>query len=138
MFLFSLLMLSLTHTCLNTDGTPLQVNNQQMTWLEANMPNQWLGRGHALGTIGNIYPTINGHYHFQGLITGGSVEVVYNLDFTPLPNIKTGGTFEACGDLIISTEPTSQYPASPDKAILHWVHPSNDPRHPSGFLITGQ
>ena len=136
--LLMLLFLPLIPPCLNFDGTPLQVNNQQLTWLEVNMPNQWLGRGHAMGTIGNIYPTINGHYHFQGLITGGSVEVVYNLGFLPLPKIRTGVRFEGCGDFIVSTEATADYPASPDKAILHWVHPSDDPRHPSGFLITGQ
>ena len=135
----SFILLPLLHICLNTDGTNLPVNNQQMLFWEQNMPNQWLGRGHAWGTIGNIYPTINGHYHFQGLIAGGSVEVVYNLDFLPLPKIQTGAIFEACGDFIVSTAATDQYPASPDKAILHWVHPSDDPsQHPSGFLITGQ
>lgn len=136
--LLALLLLPIAHTCLNFDGTPLQVNNQQMTWLEVNMPNQWEGRGHAQGTIGTVYPDRNGHKHFQGVITGGTVEIVYNLDFGTLPPIRTGGMFEACGDFIVSTEPTAQYPASPDKAVLHWVHPSNDPRHPSGFLIIGQ
>ncbi len=124
--------------CLGNHGEVLPVNNQNVLNLETSTANQYLTRAHVKGVIGQIYADRNGHNHFQAIIGSDSsqtVEIVYSQDFGPLPDLSPGMTVEACGDYITSTEDTSEYPASPDRAIIHWVHKSDSAKHPSGFVM---
>ncbi len=62
--------------------------------------------------------------------------MIYNEDFGVLPDLNKDSVAQACGDYITSTDRSGPYPASPDGAIIHWIH--MNPRnvgHPSGFLI---
>jgi hypothetical protein len=62
--------------------------------------------------------------------------VIYNEQFGAVPATRAGDQFEACGDYITSNAPSGQYPASPDGAIVHWIHQSPNPKsHDSGYLI---
>ena len=100
------------------------------------------------------YPNLsdkNGHKHFEISLDGrteSQLEIVYNLAFGALPDSASRHGCEGCGDYITSTAPAGPYPASPDGAILHWVHGGggdhtphgNDAvsqihRHDSGFLV---
>jgi hypothetical protein len=64
-----------------------------------------------------------------------AVEVIYNTHFGDVGEPDVGSQVEACGDYITSTAPSGPYPASPDGAIVHWVHHSDRPGHESGFLM---
>jgi len=120
--------------CLGATGQPLPVNNAQVLFWEANTSNQYLDRGHVLGFVGANYGDRNGHIHFQIVMQGaGTIEAVYNNEFGALPQIKKGMAVEACGDYITSNAPTGSYQASPDGAIIHWIHRSNG-NHLSGYL----
>jgi len=108
-----------------SNGQELVVNNSDVIHWKKSTANQFLARAHVQGVIGSIYPDKSGHKHFQILLdqgAGETLEIVYNLSFGALPNLKAGMTVEACGDYITSNAATSAYPASPDGAILHWVH----------------
>jgi hypothetical protein len=124
--------------CLDNSGAVLPINNAAMIHLKTTTPNQFLARAHVQGVIGNIYPDHNGHNHFEAILgpnPGDSVELIYNQSFGALPRLVAGMTVEACGDFINSDAATSQYPASPDNAIMHWIHKNPHGSHPSGFLI---
>ena len=125
--------------CLDSRGNPLQVDNEQVLIWKRSTPNQALFRAHVQGPVIALYPNRNGHNHFKiqiGPKRTDTLEVVYSQDFGGLPAIRPGTIAEACGDYITSDEPTAQYPASPDGAIIHWIHLNPSHRgHPSGFLI---
>jgi hypothetical protein len=125
--------------CLDNKGHELPVDNAAMILLKTTTPNQFLARAHVSGKIGNIYPDHNGHNHFEAILgpkAGDSVELIYNQSFGALGRLVPGMTVEACGDFINSDAPTSQYPASPDNAIMHWIHKNPGGHgHASGFLI---
>jgi hypothetical protein len=112
------------------------INNAQIHKWKTTTANQFLARGHAYGRLTKVYPTKNGHAHFQIEFddVADTLEVVYSLDFGKLPKLAKGMEIEACGDYITSTKATSQYPPSPDGAILHWIHRSTGGNHPSGYL----
>ena len=118
------------------NGSPLAQNDAQVETWEDTTANQFLSRGHIAGKIVAIYPDHNGHKHF-GVQIGASaedaIEVIYNLSFGALPPLAVGMDVEACGDYITSTAPSGPYPASPDQAILHWVHGSHS-HHPAGYV----
>jgi hypothetical protein len=122
--------------CLN-GKKGLGINNAQVHVWKTTTPNQYLARGHVHGTISRLYPTKNRHAHFEIEFDGGvddTLEVVYSLDFGKLPRLALGMEIEACGDYITSSQATSQYPPSPDGAIIHWIHKSTSRNHASGFL----
>lgn len=107
--------------------------------MKQSTPNQYLARAHVEGVVRQIYPEKNGHTHFEialGPNPGDTLEVIYNSSFGSLPELDVGLKVEACGDYITSYASTHMYPASPDGAIIHWVHgnPSGH-GHPSGFLV---
>ena len=63
------------------------------------------------------------------------IEVIYNEAFGDVEeDVKVGDQVEACGDYITSNAPSGPYPASPDGAILHWVHMASGSGHPNGYL----
>lgn len=113
-------------------------NDQVITW-KRTTKNQFHARGHVRGVLRQEYPDRSGHHHLQiqidGSATNDTLEVVYNDSFGRLPAMKVGTVIEACGDYITSNQPTRRYPASPDGAIIHWVHKSRSKNHESGYLI---
>ena len=141
------LMLSLTTLtstanaidCLDTNGAVLPIDDGRAINWKLSTANQFTARGHVSGIIQALYPNINGHDHFElkiGPNAKDTIEVIYNKGFGPLGNLQTGMTVEACGDYKTSNAPANGYEASPDGAIIHWVHAANNPQnHPGGFLI---
>ncbi len=119
-------------------GTALPVDNAEVIHWKESTANQTLERAHVQGTIDRLFPTEHGHNHFEiqiGPNATDTLEVVYNISFGALPQLKVGMSIEACGDYITSTHATSQYPASPSGAIIHWIHRSDTPKHDAGFLM---
>ncbi len=117
-------------------GQVLPINNAQILDWKTTTQNQFLARGHIKGVLAHMYPDRNGHTHMEVLLDstpGHGIEVVYNQSFGPLPTLAPGMTIESCGDYITSNAPTAKYPASPDGAILHWVHRSGG-GHESGYV----
>ena len=135
MFLSTLLLTISGMPCYTTGNRILPINNDKIILWKQTTPNLFLARGHAIGVIGAIYPMKNGHNHFQLLLAGGgTIEVIYNTEFGALPPLNSGMNAEICGDYITSSQDTAEYPASPDGAILHWVHKSTKV-HLSGYVI---
>jgi len=125
--------------CLNATGARLPTNNPQVLNWKKTTPNQYLNRGHVLGTINKVYGRINGHDHFSlkiGPNPTDTLELIYNVEFGALPALRNGMTVESCGDYITSNKKTPQYPASPDLAILHWIHKNPDNKgHAHGWVF---
>lgn len=120
-------------------GQAIPVNDAEiLNWKHAT-PNQFTARGHVEGRIQKLYPDINGHQHFEiqiGPKPMDTLEVVSSMAFGTIPNLALGQLVEACGDYITSTAPAGRFPASPDGAIIHWVHRNPSPAgHPSGFVM---
>ncbi len=118
---------------------PLPVNNQAVLAWKASSPNQFRDRAHIEGVLVQTYADHSGHHHYKvqiGQSNSETVEVIYNESFGQVPAANPGAHFEACGDYITSILPAGGYPASPDGAIIHWVHLSPKPNsHESGFMI---
>lgn len=125
--------------CLDTNGSVLPINNDQVIDWKTSTPNQYQARAHVSGVIDQVFPDHSGHHHFEitiGNQPGDAIEVIYNEDFGPNPVAQVGMQVEACGDYITSTAASGPYPQSPSGAIIHWVHMSPDlNKHPSGFLV---
>ena len=125
-----------TPVCLSSHQ-PIPVDNQEVLGWKTGTANLFLARSHVQGRVTRVYPDRNGHNHFAIQIGPGpsdTLEVIYNSSFGQLPNIRPGMSVEACGDYITSNAP-AQYPASPDGAIIHWVHRNPRGGHDSGFLV---
>ena len=119
-------------------GQGLGINNAAVLQWKVSTNNQYRNRGHILGNLVKAYPDHSGHHHFEvqiGSKPTDTIEVIYNEEFGAVPSVQPGAKVEACGDYITSNAQAGGYPASPDGAIVHWVHQSPDPaRHDSGFL----
>lgn len=128
----------MTPDCIDRGGA-LPVDNEQVIRWKTSTQNQFQARAHVSGPVLVDYPDQNGHHHFEiqlGNAPGATLEVIFNEDFGAVPAIQPGMQIEACGDYITSIAQSGPYPASPDGAIIHWVHASPDPaRHPSGYLM---
>jgi hypothetical protein len=120
-------------------GVALPLNNEQVLQWKTSTQNQFLGRARVQGQILAVYPDHSGHHHFEiqlGNAKTDTLEVVFNESFGATPALHSGMQVEACGDYITSIAPAGRYPASPDGAIMHWVHASPNPTsHPSGYLV---
>ncbi len=121
------------------NGRPIPINNAQALAWKGSTPNQFRARSNILGRVVRVYPNQSDHNHFSLQIGPGprdTIEVIYNVEFGQLPQIAIGMQVEACGDFINSFAQAGPYPASPDGAIIHWVHysPSGN-QHDSGFLM---
>lgn len=115
----------------------LPIDDQEVLGWKTSTKNQFLARAHVEGTLTKVYADETGHAHFEIELGSGSndgLEVIYNLSFGALPQLHEGMHVEACGDYITSNAPAGGYQASPDGAIIHWIHKSNDASHDSGFL----
>lgn len=128
--------------CSASYGNPpvaLEVNNEQVLHWMRTTANQYRDRARVRGEVTEVYPDKNGHEHFAiriGRKDTDTIEIIYNQDFGAVPLVQEGMIVEACGDYITSTAPSGPYPASPDGAIVHWVHrnPKNQ-GHPHGYLM---
>lgn len=126
-----------TPPCLDS-GIDIPVINDKVRVWKTTTKNQYLARAHVRGVLSAIYTEQGSHAHFQMELDGSgrdTLEVVYNIDFGKLPPLAIGMEIETCGDYITSNAPTPRYPASPDGAIIHWVHKNPRPGgHESGYL----
>ena len=131
-----------TPSCLDEHNNTLAVDNQNVILWKTTTPNQTLKRSHVSGVIVKLYPDHSGHTHFSAKIgpnANDTVEVIYNMSFGQIKNLNVGMNIEACGDYITSNAPAGGYEASPDGAIVHWIHETNDAnKHKAGFLIINQ
>lgn len=129
---------SATPSCL-AGGQELLLNNETVLNWKATSKNQYRNRAHILGTLVKDLPDHSGHHHYEvqiGANQNDLIEVIYNEQFGAVPAAEPGTQFEACGDYITSNAPAGHFPASPDGAIVHWVHRSPNPKsHDSGFLV---
>jgi hypothetical protein len=116
-------------------------NNAQVAQWKTTTPLQSLNRGYVEGSIDKLFPNETGHAHFSLAIDqnpADDVEIIYNIVFGTLPSLSIGQTIIACGDFI-NTGYTGGG-ASPDGAIIHWLHYNpgtrpSDAGHANGFLV---
>jgi hypothetical protein len=117
----------------------LEVDNEQVIKWKASTRNQFKARAHVRGRVVKRYQERPSHLHFSIELEDGSgdrLEVIYNKAFGDCPTPASGQVVVACGDYITSNAPTDRYPASPDGAIIHWVHMSPNLReHEHGYLL---
>ena len=125
--------------CLGSGGQEIPSDDSVVMQWKSTTPNQTLKRAHVTGVLTAVYPDRNGHNHFSiriGTTSSDTLEVVYSQSFGALTQVHVGMAVEACGDYITSNAATAQYPASPDGAIIHWIHKNPSGHgHPSGFLM---
>lgn len=128
-----------TPECDDDHGNSLSVDNEDVLLWKTTTANQTLKRAHISGKVVALYPDHNGHTHFSAQIGPNrtdTIEVIYNISFGMIKSLTPGMTVEACGDYITSIAPAGIYQASPDKAIIHWIHKTDNPnKHRGGFLI---
>ena len=132
-----------TPYCLDGYGRNVPINDPQVLGFKQSIQNEAPNpvRAHVYGVMVAGYADQTGHAHFGiqiGQATTDTVEIIYDLLFGTLPAIPLGTRVEACGDYFTANAPAKGYPASPDGAIIHWVH--LDPKrtagaHPDGFLV---
>lgn len=118
-------------------GKVLPIDNQQVVQWKASTPNQYKNRAHVNGPVTRLYPDHSGHTHFEisiGNAATDTLEVIYNDEFGALPQMRVGMSVEACGDYITSTAQSGPYPASPDGAIIHWIHKNPHQGHDDGYV----
>lgn len=120
-------------------GRPLPVNNSQVLHWKKETPNQYHARGHVTGTLLRVYQKSGSHTKLKlqvGARASDTIELVYNNEFGDLPELTKGASIEACGDYITSFAPSGPYQASPDGALVHWLHqnPQSD-SHDDGYLV---
>ena len=124
--------------CLSDSGQAMGLNNAGVIQLKTTTPNSFRERALISGVVTKIYSDHSCHHHFQlkiGPAPMNTIEVIYNEEFGGFPAFNVGASVVACGDYITSNRAT-QYPASPDGAIIHWIHKSpNLARHQSGYLM---
>ena len=116
----------------------LPVMNEQILIWKRNTKNAFKSRAHLEGTLTKIYPDKSGHKHLQVQIGQNSyetIEVIYNQKFGKVAPLQLGSKVEACGDYITSKAMNGNYRASPDGAILHWVHETTRPSHENGYMM---
>lgn len=123
----------------------IQVDNARVLKLKQTTKNQYLARAFVEGTVVDTGDVKTGHDHFSiaiGPAKGDTLEIIYNREFGPMPDFKNGDKVVVCGDYITSNKSAGGYQASPDGAIIHWIHfnPGNRPnsaRHEHGFVMFG-
>jgi hypothetical protein len=112
----------------------LDVNNEEAL--------AWKGRAgyrdraRVKGTLTRVTQQRKSHTHFEvqvGPKASDTLEIVFNVEFGPLPQLKPGMDVEACGDFIQVGK------KSPSSAIVHWVHYNPGDRdggkHEHGYVV---
>lgn len=126
-------------TCMD-HGKPLAIINAQVLQWKTDTANAFLARARISGVVDQHFPDHSGHRHFSlkiGPQPTDHIEVIYNLSFGKLPVPNIGDKAEACGDYITSISQTGPYPASPDGAIIHWVHQAPNGHEPGYLILNG-
>jgi hypothetical protein len=103
-------------------------------------PNGTTYRGNISGVITKLYADQTCHTHFEIALDGTpstTIEVIYDQGFGSTPKPAIGMSVQACGDFIISYSKENGYAASPDGALIHWIHATDTSKHDAGFLILG-
>ena len=118
----------------------IPIDNEQVLDWKYHSKDQYKNRGNVLGVLTLMYRERSGHYHFQVTIGDNpqdTIEVIYNKNFGEIPRefFQLGALVQACGDYITSNKRTKRYQPSPDGALIHWVHRSNNDRHEHGFVV---
>jgi hypothetical protein len=124
-------------TCMD-HGRELAVNNDQALRWRDERPSGFHTRAFISGTVDEVFPDRTGHRHFSlkiGPHFEDHIEIVYEQNFGRMPLPSVGDPASACGDYIVATESNGRYPPSPDGALVHWVHRSNNDRHDDGFVV---
>ena len=124
--------------CLMKKGQVLPINNAQVLEWKNQTANQFHSRGHIKGILTQTYSEKTNHHHWQvqiGDTEKDTIEVIYNEDFGSVDRFTIGSQIEACGDYITSNKKGNGFPASPDGALVHWVHMSPNPNHLPGYLV---
>lgn len=127
-----------TPDCLMDKGTDLPVNNEQVLEWKIKTKNQFHSRGHIKGRLTKTYSDKTNHLHWQvqiGPKDTDTIEVIYNKDFGKVTQFAVGSEVEACGDYITANKKSNGYPASPDGALVHWIHMSPSPNHLHGYMM---
>ncbi|MBI3543471.1 MAG: hypothetical protein HY075_09390, partial [Deltaproteobacteria bacterium] len=89
--------------CPDLDGSALPVINDSVLRWKQTKPNQYRHRARVRGYVRHVYPDKNGHHHFAIQIGANDtdlLEVIYNEDFGPIPELRDDSRVEACGDFI--------------------------------------
>lgn len=143
-FIWGALLLSMSGAaiaapnCLDR-GQPLPIDNEKVLELKEKTNSGFRARARVEGQVGIVYEDKTGHDHFQifiGRNNSDTLEVIYNQEFGRLPDLSEGIMVEACGDFINAKTRNGGYPPSPDGAIIHWVHASdNVGKHPDGYVM---
>lgn len=125
----------------------MQIDNQRVIEMKHNTPNQYLDRGFIDGVVIRPPSIENGHQHFSLALSNNkkdTIEIVYNNDFGTMPQrpVLVGDHVVVCGDYITSFARGGGYDASPDGALIHWVHynpatRSGSMKHEHGFMMFG-
>lgn len=120
-------------------GQPLPINNEQVLNWKFNSKNAYKNRGNVEGILGKVYKDKTGHRHFQVILGENpreTIEIIYNQSFGKIPTeaLTPGSRVQACGDYITAKASNGKYRASPDGAIIHWVHKSTS-YHDHGFVM---
>lgn len=139
LFFFTLSAQAETPLCM-AKGQPLPINNEQVLNWKFNSKNAYKNRGNIEGVIGKVYKDKTGHRHFQVIIGENprdTIEIIYNQSFGKIPGeaMALGSRVQACGDYITAKAMNGKYRASPDGAIIHWVHKSTGSYHDHGFVV---
>ncbi len=125
--------------CLDEQNHELTYNNDVVVRWVKTTRNQYRARAHINGTVVKLYARQGSHEHISvqiGTNVTEVIEIIYNTAFGRVErDIEVGSSVQACGDYITSNAPTGHYRASPDGAILHWVHHSTRSSHPHGYLM---
>ena len=127
--------------CMDNSGSVLPLMDPTVLAWKKSKPLNVPFRAMIQGVFTRV--TLDRDTHFQFSIQIGpnpqtdQIEVVYNKAFGPVPSMNVGMKVWACGDFINASQSSGGYSASPDGAIIHWVHLNPGDRgskHPSGFI----
>jgi len=124
--------------CLDMNGNPLPFMDPQVFAWKYSTQNRFSARALVQGVVDRLFPDATDHRHFEirlGPDPRDTLEVVYNLGFGATPAVQVGNMVEACGDYITSFTQGGGFQPSPSGALIHWIHRSDTPTHPNGYLI---
>lgn len=132
--------------CLDEKGALLPLDNARVLELKKTGALGKTIRARAAGKVTRAFPSRGKsgqtHTHFEITLDGtpeGVLEVIYNEGFGEMPQPAIGSYAEACGDFINAYATQNGYPPSPSKAIIHWVHRSNNEvKHAHGYVVLDQ
>lgn len=128
--------------CRDRNRAEMRTNNDEVIKWKETTKNQYLDRALIIGKLVRVIQQRPSHTHLeidledsQSIGDADHIEIIYNREFGDVKNVKAGDLVAACGDYITSNADTGRYKPSPNGAIVHWVHASNNPsKHSHGFL----